>query len=393
MTTELDLQRLIDGAVMEDRHVEYKELLPKDTDEAKKEFLKDVSAFANTSGGTLYFGVRESHGVAVEIVGLDLKDTDSEKLRLENLIRDCIEPRLHSLEIEIVRLASSKFVFVLKIRRSWALPHAVRYKRLGGFYGRSSAGKFQLDVGQLRQLFSQSEMLVDRMRNFRRDRLGLIEAGESALGGSDDIVGPKVILHLIPVQAFSPGAVLDLSLLDYQAINQLPTISGTGNAFRHNLDGCLVCAVNHSEKRTLAYTQIFRNGCIEAADAFLLSAPNNQRGLSGERLIPSISFEKKIAAALGAYLKFIQRLGIQSPVYLTLSLLQVAGYYMSVRYDFNGLDGSYIDRSEVLLPEIAMEDLSEDPYIVLRPLFDMVWNAAGWPRSMNYNEDGTRRVE
>ena len=43
----------------ESRYLDYKERLPGDSDEDKRELLADVTAFANTAGGDLLYGVRE----------------------------------------------------------------------------------------------------------------------------------------------------------------------------------------------------------------------------------------------------------------------------------------------------------------------------------------------
>ena len=43
-----DLRQLIDNNVIEKKTLEYKSQLPGNTDLAKKEFLADVSSFANT---------------------------------------------------------------------------------------------------------------------------------------------------------------------------------------------------------------------------------------------------------------------------------------------------------------------------------------------------------
>lgn len=379
MTTEKDLLNLINERVMEGRTVEYKEALPGSSDSDKKEFLADVSSFANTSGGDLYFGIREREGIPTELVGLELQDADATILRLENLIRDGIEPRLPSLRIEKVDLTTSKAVLVIAIPRSWALPHAVRVS--GRFHARNSAGKYQLDVGELRRLFIQSESLAERLREFRRDRLALIEAGESPLTTQEPA---KIVLHLIPLQSFSPGILLDLVDLE-ESLPSLALISGYSAYSRHNFEGLLYYSVIHDTGLTALYSQIFRNGCIEAVDTFLLS----HRG--SKRYIPSQAFETKIAKALGAYLKVMRHLGVQPPIYIALSFMNVAGYYMAVSNTMDPLRTPLIDRRELLLPEVAIEDLEGEPYVILRPLFDMVWNAAGWPRSMNYDEDGNRR--
>ena len=54
-----DLERLVQNGVAEGRTLEYKEELPGGTDDDRREFLGDVSAFANASGGDLIYGAEE----------------------------------------------------------------------------------------------------------------------------------------------------------------------------------------------------------------------------------------------------------------------------------------------------------------------------------------------
>jgi predicted HTH transcriptional regulator len=55
-----DLQRLQVNGVAESRSLEYKQALPGGTDLERKEFLGDVSSFANATGGDLLYGVTEA---------------------------------------------------------------------------------------------------------------------------------------------------------------------------------------------------------------------------------------------------------------------------------------------------------------------------------------------
>lgn len=84
---ENDLQALIDNQVREGKTIDYKESLPGNTDSDKKEFLADVSSFANAAGGHLLLGIKEEAGLPVEISGLQGINADAEILRLENTIR------------------------------------------------------------------------------------------------------------------------------------------------------------------------------------------------------------------------------------------------------------------------------------------------------------------
>src|SRR5262249_50125683 len=80
----------IDG-VREGRQLEYKESLPKTDDpDDKREFLSDVTSFANAAGGDLIFGARERRdaegkptGEIEAVPGLQDFNFDAERLRLE----------------------------------------------------------------------------------------------------------------------------------------------------------------------------------------------------------------------------------------------------------------------------------------------------------------------
>ena len=60
--TKADIDALLTAKVAERRTLDYKELLPGGVDDAKKEFLYDVTSFANASGGDLVFGVTDQKG-------------------------------------------------------------------------------------------------------------------------------------------------------------------------------------------------------------------------------------------------------------------------------------------------------------------------------------------
>lgn len=76
-----------------------------------------------------------------------------------------------------------------------------------------------------------------------------------------------------------------------------------------------------------------------------------------------------------------------------LSLIGVRGYRMTVppaAFD----EGEPIDRDDLVVPEILVEEYETDPRSVaslLRPAFDAVWTACGYPRSPNYDPDGRWR--
>jgi hypothetical protein len=370
------LQELVDNQIPESKTIDYKESLTGNSDSDKKEFLADVSSFANAAGGYLIYGMRENSGIASELCGLESIDADAEIRRLDNIIRDGIKPRIPGVSLWAIPLRTSRDAIIIRIPMSWASPHMVTFKNDSKFYSRNSAGKYQLDVSELRAAFVLSETTTERIRNFRIERLSKIIAGETPVLLNETA---KIILHIIPFGAFNPVARFDVSSLASD-VGKLQPISAPGWDTRHNFDGYL------SFKNPLTYLQVFRNGIIEAVDASIMEPEGS------ELTIPSLLFERKLLDALPRFLAIQRQLGVEPPLFIILSLLGVSGYTMGVNANY--VDPTFtchpIDRDALLLPKIILEKFDCNPSEVMRPIFDAIWNAAGWPRSMHYNENGER---
>lgn len=141
--------------VQEGQQIDYKR------DQIQPESLcAAVTSFANSQVGDLLIGIEEKEGFPVCIVGVPCEDTDKEELRLLDILRNNIEPRLANVEIKFITANDSNYVILIRTKRSWLRPH--RAKKTSKFYARQSNGKYELDVQQLRQMFLGSSEFAEK---------------------------------------------------------------------------------------------------------------------------------------------------------------------------------------------------------------------------------------
>ena len=101
--TEASLRDFLGLKIPEGLYLDYKEALSGSSDkEAKREFLKDVTAMANAAGGHLLIGVKEPlEGLSIDsqLVGLDGGEVLAQDL--ERLASASVDPRIPGLSIRV----------------------------------------------------------------------------------------------------------------------------------------------------------------------------------------------------------------------------------------------------------------------------------------------------
>ncbi len=373
-----DLQALVDDEVREGKTIEYKLELPGNADSQKAKFLASVSSFANTAGGDHIFGVEAKGGLPKGLPGVATGDPDADVLRLEHILASGLEPRLPRVDIQPVQVAEGQHVFVLRVPKSWVSPHRVRQN--GRFYGRNSAGKYELDVGQLRTAFTLSETVADRIRSFRTDRVAKVYGGETPVPLKK---GGVLVLHLLPLSAFVEHKQIDLSVFENPDGMIMPMGGCRGLGWHVNLDGFVTFedAVEHVSGK---YTQVFRSGAVEATEVL---GPREQ-----DMELPGSVFELHSIQLFVRFRNLAPALGIDPPVYAFLSMVGVRGYQLGIHGGVVYEHPYPLSQDMVLLPEVVMEDFGVDPARLLRPAFDMVWNAFGLLRSLNFDDQGNWRA-
>ncbi len=282
-----DIDALVSSQIPEGRELDYKEQLPGNTLDDKREYLYDLTSLANTLGGLLIFGIQEQRdannnptGVPAAAQGLVGINADKEIQRLESFQLAGVERRVPSVRIKPIEGFPKGPILLVQVLRSWAAPHIVTLGGIHRFYARGERGKYLMDWHQIRSSFAVSESLPEKVRAFRHERLARIADGESLpteMAGS-----ARAVLHVFPISAVDPSASVDI-LRIRSLPGSLPPPgwkSASGWNGSPNLDG-FAQMIDH-----VSYVQLFRDAAIEAVDSYLLNWGNGHT-------IPFPTLEKK----------------------------------------------------------------------------------------------------
>lgn len=385
--TKDDIKQLIDNQVFEGKTLEYKSALPGNGDEDKKEFLADVSSLANTDGGDLIFGVFEDKKEIKADFGIEIENTDTEIQRLENIIRDGVSPRIDT-DLKVIDTGDKKSILIIRIKPSLNSPHRVIFRNSNRFYKRNSNGKYEMDVFELKSAFGASGSMVDTIREFRKKRIFDLRANDGPvnLGSTENFL----TVHIIPLSGIiDTNKLTNKQLLDLSEgrVNLFKPLYGSGYSHRINLDG--VYAYSMSAGKTSSYTQIFRNGTIEGYDSLMI-APMGAYEDGDRKNVPMIAIENVLIKSIKENLDLLKLLEIEPPYFIFITILGIEGYYIQLPSSYIRRDINEITENEIHLPEVVINDFEEDVAKALKPVFDMVWNAAGFSRSYGYDGDGNR---
>jgi hypothetical protein len=159
ISTKEDLQRLVDEEIQESLTLDYKASpsLARD-DKPRNELCKDVSAFANSAGGQIIYGIVEEDRMPIKV------DNGSDLSRewIEQVIDTHVEPRLDGLVITPVPVGSGRHAYVLTIpQASGRAPHQAPDKK---YYKRQNFQSVPMEDYEIRDALRRAttpELYVD----------------------------------------------------------------------------------------------------------------------------------------------------------------------------------------------------------------------------------------
>jgi hypothetical protein len=145
-----------------------------------------------------------------------------------------------------------------------------------------------------------------------------------------------------------------------------------------NLDG-LVAATT---PRVYTYAQAFRTGALEYVVAEQFSSAKDLYG---------VPLEQRVIDATSEALTFMRHHGLVTPIVVFLTLIGCRGLTVSAGSARSWETHSPIDRDVVALPDVVADAYDVDVASLLRPTFDVMWQASGWQGSPSYDANGARK--
>ncbi|MCI1733417.1 MAG: ATP-binding protein [Bacteroidales bacterium] len=154
-STQDDILTIIQNSE-ENLHLEFKaaRALEEINDDAKKEIAKDVSAFANSDGGVILYGVKEKldEKHRGELDPFDRALCSKEKL--ENIINGNISPKIENLLIKPITVNGDKIIYYISIPKSNTCHQNIKDKK---YYKRHNFEASPMDDYEIRDVMNREK--------------------------------------------------------------------------------------------------------------------------------------------------------------------------------------------------------------------------------------------
>jgi len=372
-----DIMGLIENEVGESKRLEYKRELNIETGDERKEFLADISSFANADGGYIIYGIAENEfHLPIEICGVKIDNEGNFISKIDNLIRDSIAPRIPDIKYRFI-LHNGHKVLVIYISPSFLSPHRVIYKGHDKFYTRNAKGKYPMDVDELRQAFTFSDSINRQIESYKLERISTIAANRYRILKDGY---PYFIIQFLPISAFRNRNLYSIREISNALEKVGVEVFGCFSSKQIIIDGVFI----RSEEAIAHYKT---NGIVEKATTAFFDP---EHPISSNKTIKRIYcgdiLEKVIGACVKIF-KYYKIMNIPTPIIIACAIMNGQGYTIYSMTRWIERLGS-IDRDALLIPDILVDDFNSEPETILKPIFDAIWNACGYTHCPAYDEDG-----
>jgi len=227
--------------------------------------IKHVTAFANTRGGHIIFGVEgtERGGFPKAIPGIDSKEINRE--RMEQILLSNVSPRLHVKIVEIPHNVEGKSVLLVQIPDSSLKPHMnLRSKK---YYRRYEFEAIEMEEREVSDAYGRRFATHHQVDEYVRAVVSKSDARCKALG--QIVVIPCILeSRLIDASDSQAFAWLDPNKMDFEPAGFVfAPHHGYIPGFPRPSPKGVICDKDHPQ-RFSEYLELHRNGCVEYGDDF-----------------------------------------------------------------------------------------------------------------------------
>jgi Putative DNA-binding domain len=169
------LKKFLEKKIPEGHHLDYKIDYERDASgrfgtDAKREFLKDITAFANANGGDLLIGVDEpSENVDIDTQIRGIESCDKLVGILERVARDSVDPPIPGLIVKAVTRSSGNGVILVHIPPSNTRPYRVNHSGYVNFSIRHSESIFSMNTHDIREAVIASASAEAKAREYLKE--------------------------------------------------------------------------------------------------------------------------------------------------------------------------------------------------------------------------------
>ncbi len=371
---------LISSSTPESLTLEYKRAPYPHTEGGRKEFSKDISAFANRDGGLLAIGVAEEAG-RIQVVGLAADDIDAEIQWLESVARSGVSPHLFGVKIEAFEI-DGKLLILIEIPRGFERPYEA-LQNGGRFFVREERSVRPMSREEIRSAVSNQLDLSRTIDTFVDERWAAL-CGDGSI--SRDQLQPGqggCLLVVTPIfdQTFSYRVNLPAAFENFPYLQAFHT-RDVGSAVP-NIDGLRYPMSDLTSGRFHAFTQVYRHGVVEMADGYTFDRRD-------DKPIPGLLLCQALVQSTASAIKTSQQI-TGAPLYrVDFRARPVAGTPIAF-YNVNFGDERRADRDVLRFDPTFVEvpaGWDNQLYGTMRPLLDSLWQAFGYVSCGYFNDKG-----
>jgi hypothetical protein len=317
-----DLERLVRYGRSEGNTLDFKETFPAADHKGTRDFLADVTAFANADGGDLVIGMREDdNGTAAKLVGIDPSGLDEALRRIESQLYSSVDPRIPSFHVRTIPLADQRVALILRVVASLIAPHRVIHDGSSRFFRRANRSNYQMNTAELRQAFAASSDLPSRIRDLHHKAV-------EAIGGNNMPCriqeGPTAVLTMAPLSVLRAAREIEVT----RQLAVLPPRHTSNIHMVVGLDGLIVHSpIEEGTGAVRTWSVNHRRGYLDFA--WLVGHANEDR----KRILPQY-FVPELKGIAAAAIARLRSRGIEGPWVAMLTLCSIKDYQVRAGDDY-----------------------------------------------------------